>query len=83
MKLEKTTENSKIAGIGGTTNGEVVSLILSGRDGRQIKINASIVDEIATIKKKDTNRFELLTKESADAVRRIKGYEHITYEHIT
>ena len=80
MKLEKTTENSQIAGIGGTTNGEVVSLILSSRDGRQIKINASIVEEIATIKKKDTNRFELVTKESTDAVKKIKGYENITEE---
>ena len=78
MKLEKTTESSKIAGIGGTTNGEIVSLILSSRDGRQIKINASIVEEIATIKKKDANRFELVTKESTDAVKKIKGYENIT-----
>ena len=53
-------------------------MILSGRDGRQIKINASIVEEIATIKKKDKNRFEMLTKESADAVRRIKCYENVT-----
>ena len=53
-------------------------MILSGRDGRQIKINASIVDEIATIKKKDKTRYEMVTKESADAVRRIKGYENIT-----
>ena len=52
-------------------------MILSGRDGRQIKINASIVDEIATIKKLDKKRFEMLTKESADAVRRITGYENI------
>ena len=78
MQVERTTENSKIAGIGGTTDGKVVSLILSGRDGRQIKINASIVDEIATIKKKDKKRFEMLTKESAEAVRGIKGYENIT-----
>ena len=51
MQVESTTENSKIAGIRGIANGKVVSLILSGRDGRQIKINASIVDEISTIKK--------------------------------
>ena len=53
-------------------------MVLSGRDGRQIKINASIVEEIATIKKKDKNRFEMVTKESADAVKKIKGYENIT-----
>ena len=49
IQVERTTENSKIAGIGGIANGKIVFLILSGRDGRQIKINASIVDEIATI----------------------------------
>ena len=78
IQVERTTENSKIAGIGGTADGRVVSLVLSGRDGRQIRINASIVEEIATIKKKDKNRFEMVTKESADAVKKIKGYENIT-----
>ena len=53
-------------------------MVLSSRDGRHIRINASIVEEIATIRKKDINRFELLTRESADAVKKIKGYEHIT-----
>ena len=52
LQFEKTNEKSKIAGIGGTTDGKVVSLVLSSRDGRQIKINASIVEEIATINKK-------------------------------
>ena len=51
IQVERTTENSKIAGIGGTSDGKVVSLVLSGRDGRQIRINASIVEEIATIKR--------------------------------
>ena len=32
IQVEKTTENSKIAGIGGVAKGKVVSLILSGRD---------------------------------------------------
>ena len=73
IQAERTTENSKVTGIGGTADGKVVSLILSGRDGRQMKINASIVDEIATIKTKDKTRYEMVTKESADAVRRIKG----------
>ena len=78
LQFEKTNEKSKIAGIGGTTDGKVVSLVLSSRDGRQIKINASIVEEIATIKKKDINRFKQATKESANAVRKIRGYEHVT-----
>ena len=61
-------------------SGNIVSLILTDKDGRKIKVNASVVDEIATLKKKDKNKFELLTKDSADAVRRIKGYENITKE---
>ena len=43
IQFEKTDEKSKIAGIGGTTDGKVVSLVLSSRNGRQIRINASIV----------------------------------------
>ena len=38
IQFERTDENSKIAGIGGTTNGKVVSLVLSSRTGRQIRI---------------------------------------------
>ena len=51
IQFEKTDEKSKIACIGGTTDGKVVSLVLSSRDGRQIRINASIVEDIATINK--------------------------------
>ena len=51
LQFEQTNEKSKIAGIGGTTDGKIVSLVLSSSDGRQIRINASIVEEIATIKK--------------------------------
>ena len=80
IKVEKTNDDSKINGIGGMASGKIVSLILTDKDGRKIKVNASVVDEIATLKKKDKNKFELLTKESADAVRRIKGYENITKE---
>ena len=52
LQFEQTDEKSKIAGIGGTTDGKIVSLVLSSRDGRQIRINASIVEDIATIKKR-------------------------------
>ena len=77
IQFERTDEESKIAGIGGTTDGMVVSLVLTSRNGRQIRINAYIVEEIAAIRKKDSRRFETLIKESADAVRKIKGYEHV------
>ena len=80
IHLERTDEESKIAGIGGSTDGTVVSLVLTGRLGHQIRINASIVEEIATIKKKDSLRFEMLIKESTDAVRKIEGYENVTEE---
>ena len=80
IQFERTDEESKIAGIGGSTDGAVVSLVLTGRSGHQIRINASIVDEIATIKKKDSRRFEMLIKESTDAVREIEGYENVKEE---
>ena len=40
IRFERTNAESKIAGIGGTTDGKVVSLVLSSRNGRQIRINA-------------------------------------------
>ena len=52
IQFERTDEESKIAGIGGTTDGMVVSLVLTNRNGRQIRINASIVEEIATKERK-------------------------------
>ena len=58
----------------------VVSLELSNRYGTRIRINASVVDEIATLKKKDKARFELLTEESAEEVKHKKGYENVTKE---
>ena len=62
------------------TKGRVVSLELSNRYGTRIKINASVVDEIATLKKKDKNRFDLLIRESAEEVKHKKGYENVTKE---
>ena len=60
------------------TKGKVVSMEITNRYGTRIKINASVVDEIATLKKKDKARFDLLTEERAEEVKRNKGYEHIT-----
>ena len=50
IKVEETKDDSNISGIGGMTKGRVVSLELSNRYGTRIKINASVVDEIATLK---------------------------------
>ena len=55
-------------------------MVLTSRSGHRISINASIVDEIATIKKKDSRRFEMLIKDSTDAVREIEGYENVKEE---
>ena len=78
IKVIKPQDNSNIKGIGGTTKGKVVTMDLTNRYGTRIRINASVVDEIATLKKKDKARFELLTEESAEEVRRQEGYENIT-----
>ena len=53
IKVEETKDGSKISGIGGVTKGRVVSLELSNKSGTRIKISASVVDEIATLKKKN------------------------------
>ena len=78
INVIKTQDSSNIKGIGGTTKGKVVTMDLTNRHGTRIRINASVVDEIATLKKKDKARFDLLTEESAEEVRRQEGYENIT-----
>ena len=80
IQFERTDEESKIAGIGGSTEGAVVSMVLTSRSGHKIRINASIVDEIATIKKKDSRRFEMLIKDSTEAIRKVEGYEDVKEE---
>ena len=57
------------------TKGRVVSLELSNKTGTRRKIKASVVDEIATLKKKDKNRFDLLIRESAEEVKHKRGYK--------
>ena len=78
VKVIKTQNSSNIKGIGGTAKGKVVTMDLTNRYGTRIRNNASVVDEIATIKKKDKARYELLTEESAEEVKRQEGYENIT-----
>ena len=60
VKVLKTEESSIIKGIGGTAKGKVVEIVVTNRDGIRAKIKASVVDEIATIRKKDKNRYERL-----------------------
>ena len=80
IQFERTDEESKIAGIGGSTEGTVVSMVLTNRSGHRIRINASIVDDIATIKKKDVRRFEEIIKDSTEAIRQVEGYEDVNEE---
>ena len=44
------------------------------------RVKRSTSREEQILKKKDKNRFELLTKESAEEVRHKKGYENVTME---
>ena len=78
VNVIKTQDSSNIKGIGGTATGKVVTMDLTNKYGTRIRINASVVDEIATLKKKDKARYDLLTEESAEEVRRQKGYENLT-----
>ena len=47
-------------------NNFIAEMDLSNIYDTRIRINASVVDEIATLKKKDKARFDLLTEESAE-----------------
>ena len=78
VKVMKTQDSSNIKGIGGTAKGKVVSMDITNRYGTRARINASVVNEIATIKKKDKARFDSLTEESAEEVRRKEGNKNIT-----
>ena len=81
IKVTETQDDAEISGIGGVTKGRVVTLELFNRSGTmKIIIKASVVDEITTLRKKDKNRFDLLTRESVDAIKHKKGYEDVTKE---
>ena len=78
VEVIKTEESSNIKGIGGTAKGKVVEIEVTNRYGTRVRIKASVVDEIATIKKKDKTRYERLKDESAEEVKKKEGYENIT-----
>ena len=81
MKVTETTDNADINGIGGVAKGRVVELNLESRTGvKTIVIKATVVDEIMNLQKKHENRFSQLTKESADALKKKKGFEKVTKE---
>ena len=54
---------------------------LESRTGvKTIVIKATVVDEIMNLQKKHENRFSQLTIESADALKKKKGFEKVTKE---
>ena len=58
-----------------------MELNLESRSGvKTIVIKTTVVDEIMNLQNKHENRFNQLTKESADALRKKKGFEKVTEE---
>ena len=81
MKVTEDTDDAEINGIGGVAKGRVVELNLESRTGvKTIVIKATVVDEIMNLRKKHENRFSLLRKENADALKKKKGFEKVTKE---
>ena len=78
VQVLKTEERSSIKGIGGTAKGKVVEFEITNRYGTRARIKASVVDEITTIKDQDGNRYKKLIHESAEEVKKVKGYEKAT-----
>ena len=65
------TNNSNINGIGGIARGKVVELELESRiKEKSIVITATVVDEIMNLQRKNEDRFNQLTKSSAEALRK-------------
>ena len=74
IRVTETQDDAENSGIGGVTKDKVVTLELLNNSGtKRIIIKASVVDEITTLRKKDMNRFDLLTRESVDALKHKKG----------
>ena len=73
IKVTETEDDAEINGIGGIAKGRVVVLELENRFGdKTIIIKATVVDEIMTLRNKNQDRFSLLTKESANALKKKK-----------
>ena len=70
LEVTETSSNSNINGIGGGAKGKVVAVKLENQNGdKSIMIHASIVDEIMTLQRKNEQRFNELTKSSAEALK--------------
>ena len=81
LKVTETTDNADINGIGGVAKGRVVELNLESITCvKTIVIKTTVVDEMMNLRKKQENRFSLLRKENADALKKKKGFEKVTKE---
>ena len=79
LEVTKTSSNSNINGIGGVAKGRVVEVKLHNRNKeKSIVINATVVDEIMQLPIKDEDRFNQLTKSSAEALRNKEGFTKVT-----
>ena len=79
MEVAETSSNSNINGIGGVAKGRVVAIILENQKGdKSIMIHATVVDEISTLQNKNKQRFNELTRLSAEALKDRKGFSGIT-----
>ena len=79
LKVTETTNNANINGIGGIARGKVVELELESRNGEKtIVITATVVDEIMNLQKKHGDRFNQLTRESANTLSEKEGFGKIT-----
>ena len=79
LEVTETSSNSNINGIGGVAKGKVVEVELENRNkDKSIVIHATVVDEIMTLQRKNEQRFNELTKLSAEALKKRKGFSGIT-----
>ena len=75
LKVTETSSNSNINGIGGVAKGKVVVVELENQNkDKSIVIHATVVDEIMTLQRKNEQRFNELTKLSAEALKIRKGF---------
>ena len=70
LEVTETSSNSNINGIGGVAKGRVVAIVLENQNrDKSIMIHATVVDEITTLQRKNEQRFNELTRLSAEALK--------------
>ena len=79
LEVTKSTSNSNINGIGGVAKGKIVEIRLDSRNKeKSIMVNATVVDDIMLLPIKEKERFNQLTKSSAEALRNREGFAKVT-----